>query len=129
MSDLTGWPDIDVNVVGPIIAVVAQDVPARSVAHKPALEPAGVLAAEVPYLRRAVISGISAEDPLERPVDARPADLGPEWQPSSAVYSRNCAEPAWIQLDIIFIASADRRAWVNGLIALRSITVRRGKAA
>jgi hypothetical protein len=129
MSDLTGRPDIDVNIVGPIIAVVAQNVPAWVVAPEPGLVPAGVLVAEVPDLRRAVISLISAHGPLKRPIDSRPADFGPQRQPFSAIHPRNCAEPAGIRLDKIFIASAGRRGGVNGLIALRSITVRRGEAA
>jgi hypothetical protein len=49
-------PDIDVNVVGPVIAVIAQYVPAGIVSLKIGLIPAGALAAEVLDLGRAVVA-------------------------------------------------------------------------
>jgi hypothetical protein len=49
-------PDIDVNVVGPVIAVIAQYVPAEIISFKIGLVPAGALAAEVLDLGGAVVA-------------------------------------------------------------------------
>ncbi len=108
--------------------MVAQDMPSGIAAAKPGLIPAGALIAEVPDLGRAVVSG-AGTCPLIRPVDSGPADLGPEGQPHVAVHSCHSADPVGIVLDIILITATGGRFWIDGLIALRHISVRRCEAA
>ena len=75
-------PDIDVNVVGPIIAAVAEYMPTGIICLEPGLVPSGALVAEVLDLRRAIIAGSTAASrPLKGPIGTRPAYFRPEWQP------------------------------------------------
>jgi hypothetical protein len=125
-ANLICWPDVDVDVVGPVIALVAQDVPARFIAVKPRLVPSGALIAEVLDLGRAVVAmGTSAHSPLVRPVDSGPAYLRPEWQPFFTKYTGNGAELSRAGLHIILIASAGRRSWIDGFVTLGKIAARR----
>ena len=78
---LVSRPDVDVNVVGPIIAAVAEYMPTGIICFKPGLVPSGALVAEVLDLGRAIVAGSAASRPLKGPIDTRPAYFRPEWQP------------------------------------------------
>jgi hypothetical protein len=125
-ANLICRPDVDVDVVGPVIALVAQDVPARFIAFKPRLVPSGALIAEVLDLRSAVVAmRTGAHSPLVRPVDSGPAYLRPERQPFFREYTGNGAELSRAGLYIILIASAGRRSWIDSFVALGKISARR----
>jgi hypothetical protein len=65
LSELFGGPDIDVNVVGPIIAAIAEDMPSGVICLEPGLVPSDVLVSEVLDFRRAVVISSAARRPLE----------------------------------------------------------------
>ena len=125
-ANLICRPEVDVDVVGPVITLVAQDMPARFIALKPRLVPSCALVAEVLDLGSAVVArGTDAHSPLVRPVDSGPAYLRPEGQPFSRKYAGNGAELSRAGLDIILIASAGRRSWIDSFVALGKVSARR----
>ena len=125
-ANLVCRPDVDVDVVGPVIALVAQDVPARFVAFKPRLVPSGALVAEVLGLGSAIVAvRTGAHSPLVRPVDSGPAYLRPEGQPFSRKYAGNGAELFRAGLYIILIASAGRRSWIDSFVTPWIVSARR----
>ena len=72
-------PDVDVDIVRPVITVIAQDMPALFIASEPGGAPASSFVAEVLDLRIAEASGRipAALSPFIGPVVTSPADLGP----------------------------------------------------
>jgi len=77
-TELVRRPDIDVNVVGPIIATVAEYMPTGIICLKPGLIPSGALVAEVLDLGRAIVTGSAAANrPLKGPIGTGPAYFRP----------------------------------------------------
>jgi len=100
-------PDIDVNVVGPVVAVVAEYMPAEIVSLKPGLVPSSPLISEVLDIRSAKAAPCAcAYLPFKRPVIPGPGYLGPEWQPLFAKYAGYGLKLSRASLDVVLIASA-----------------------
>lgn len=117
-------PDIDVDVIGPVFRVVAQDMPARLASHKPGLIPAGILIAEVSHLGIAALaSRIVADLPFIGPVLSRSAYLGPERDPLAAVDASYSICNPLAGEDVVLIAPALRRFWEYGFAALGRISM------
>lgn len=118
-------PDVGVDVVGPIIAVVAQDMPAWLAPHKPGLIPTGILVAEVPDLRIATLAGSTMADlPFIGPILSRVVYPGPERDPLAAIDSGYGICFTLAGEDIVLIASAFRRFWKYSFAAFRFIPLR-----
>ena len=107
--------------------MVAEYMPAEIVSLKPGLIPSCALVAEVLDLRRAVVAWpAAASRPLKGPVCSRPAYFGPERQPLSTEYACHSCQPSRAALDVVLIAFANGWHGIDGLVALRSVAVRRG---
>ena len=108
--------------------MVAEYVPAGIISLKPGLVPSGALVAEVLDLRGAIVArSAAASRPLKGPICTRSAYFGPERQPSPTEYACHSCQPSRAALDIVLIASASGWHGIDGLVALRSVAVRRAK--
>ena len=118
-------PDIDVDVVGPIVAVVAEYMPAEIVSLKPGLMPSFTFMPEVPDIRRAEAAAFAAAYlPFERPVIPGAAYLGPEGQPVPTKYPGDCVQLPRTNLDKILIAFAYGWMGIYRLVASRHVSGR-----
>ena len=106
--------------------MVAEYVPAGIISLKPGLVPSGALVAEVLDLGGAIVAWpAAASRPLKGPICTRPAYFGPERQPFPTEYACHSCQPSRAALDIVLIASANGWHGIDGLVALRSVAVRR----
>ncbi len=111
-------PDIDVDVIRPVVAVVAEYMPAEIVSIKPGLMPSFPFVPEVPDIGRAEAAAFAAAYlPFERPVIPGTAYLGPEGQPVPTKYPGDRVQLPRTNLDKILIAFAYGWMGIDRLIA------------
>jgi hypothetical protein len=118
-------PNIDVDIVGPVVAVVAEYVPAEIVSLKPGLMPSFPFVPEVSDIGRAEAAAFAAAYlPFERPVIPGTAYLGPERKPLPAKYPGHSVQLSRTHLNIILIAFVYRWTGIYRLIASSHISGR-----
>ena len=118
-------PDIDVDVVRPVFAVVAEYMPAEIVSLKPGLMPSFPFVPEVPDIGRAEAAAFAAAYlPFERPVIPGTAYLGPEGQPVPTKYPGDRVQLPRTNLDKILIAFVYGWMGIDRLIASRHVSGR-----
>ena len=104
-------------------------MPAGIISLKPGLVPSGALVAEVFDLRWAIVAWpAAASRPLKGPICTLSAYFGPERQPSLTEYASHRCQPSRAALHVVLIAFADGWHGIDGLVALRSVAVRRALA-
>ena len=109
--------------------MVAEYMPAGIISLKPGLVPSGALVAEVLDLRGAIVAWpAAASRPLKGPICTWSAYFGPERQPSPTEYACHSCQPSRAALDVVLIAFANGWHGIDGLVALRSVAVRRALA-
>ena len=120
-------PDIDVDIIGPVVAVVAEYMPAQIVSLKPGLVPPFTFMSEVLSIGRAEAAPFAAASlPFKRPVIPGTTYLGPERQPFPAKYSGHCLQLSRTSLHIVLIAFAYGGMGIDCLVASCHISRRGG---